>query len=66
VALDDALDDGKADAGALQFTGPMQPLENSEKLVCILHIEACTVVFHSVEVSKRENAVIKVTGRGAR
>ena len=30
VAFDDALDDGKADAGALEFLGAMQALEHAE------------------------------------
>src|SRR5438046_434319 len=39
VPVDDALHDGQADARALKFVGPMQPLKHSEKLSGILHVE---------------------------
>lgn len=44
MPVDDALDDGEADAGAFEVTGRMEPLEGSEKLVSVSHVEACAVV----------------------
>src|ERR1700674_866074 len=44
VALDDALHDRQADAGAFEILRAMQPLKHAEKLVGILHVEADAVV----------------------
>ncbi len=49
VAMDDALRNGKPDAGALEFLGRVQTLENAEKLVGIGHVETAAVVVYRVD-----------------
>src|SRR3984893_598528 len=44
VAMDDALHDREADAGAFEILRAMQPLEHAEQLVGVSHIEASTIV----------------------
>src|SRR3990172_2250701 len=44
VALDDALDNGEADARAFVFLGAMQALEDPEEFVGVAHVEAHAVV----------------------
>src|SRR6185295_5900619 len=44
VTVDDALNVGQADAGAFKIAGAMQPLEDAEKFVGVLHVEAGSVV----------------------
>src|ERR1017187_4972855 len=44
MALNDALHDRQADAGAGEILGAMQPLKHVEQLAGILHVEADPVV----------------------
>src|SRR3954447_22773182 len=44
MALDDALDDGEANAGAGKLLRGMQPLENPKQPVFPFHIEAFAIV----------------------
>jgi hypothetical protein len=48
VPLDDALHDGKTNAGTLEVLCPMQSLENAEKLRGVTHVEADPVIPHPV------------------
>ena len=50
MARDDALDDGEADAGALELPVPVQPLEHVEQLVHIPHVEAHAVVLSPIGI----------------
>src|SRR5438477_565822 len=50
VAVDDALHDGQADARAFVILGAVQPLEDAEEFVGILHIETHAVVFDKVDL----------------
>src|SRR5581483_7436464 len=45
---DDTLDERQAHAGALVLLGAVQPLEDPEQLVGVLHVEAHPVVPHVV------------------
>ena len=47
MALDDAADVGKADAGALEEIVRMQALEDAEQFLRVPHVEADTVVAHA-------------------
>ena len=42
--MDHAPDVGQADAGALELLRAVQPLEDAEELLDVLHVEAHTVV----------------------
>ena len=44
MPVDNALNGGQSDSGALEFLRSMQTLEHAEKLVYMLHIEARTVI----------------------
>ena len=46
MAMNDALDGCEAYAGAFELVSPVQPLEDTEQLVGILHVEADTIVFY--------------------
>src|SRR5205823_427473 len=48
MTMNDPLYDCKADAGALVFLGPVQPLENAEQLVSVPHVEADAVVLDEI------------------
>jgi hypothetical protein len=47
--VDDALDQGEAYARALELGFTVEALEHLEQLVCILHVEARSVVPNPVE-----------------
>jgi len=49
VTLNDALDNGQADAGAFEFIAAVQALKDTEQLVGILHVEAGAVVAHKYD-----------------
>src|SRR5262245_31270241 len=44
MTLYDALCDGQAHAGAFEILGAVQPLEDAEQLVGVLHVEAGAIV----------------------
>src|SRR4030081_2489539 len=44
VPAHDPLDDGQAHPGALVVFAPVQSLEDAKQLVCVLHIEAGSIV----------------------
>ena len=44
MAVNDALDDGKTHSRTLEFADVVQPLEHSEQLADILHVESRSVV----------------------
>ena len=44
VALDDALNDGEADAGAFKLLDGVQPLKNTKEIFRVAHIETGAVV----------------------
>src|SRR2546421_5170451 len=48
VAVDDALRDRQADAGAVIVLGAVQPLEHPKELVGVAHVEADAVVAHKI------------------
>ncbi len=50
VALDDALHDRQADAGAFIFLRAVQPLEDAEELVGVAHVETGAVVADEINV----------------
>src|SRR6266576_4643343 len=43
---DNAVDGSETDPGAFEILGAMQPLENAEQLIRVLHIEANAVIAH--------------------
>src|SRR5687767_15743331 len=49
VAVDDALYDGQAHAGALIVLGAVQPLEDAEEFIGVLHVKTGAVVFHEID-----------------
>ena len=51
MAGDDAADVGQADARAFKIFRAMQPLENAEEFMRILHVEADTSVFYEEDYS---------------
>ena len=48
MAVDDALDDGQADAGALEFLLAVQPLEDTEEFVAEFFVETDAVIFDRI------------------
>src|ERR1700735_159527 len=46
VTVDDAPDDGQADAGARELGGGLEPLERAEQLVPVGRVKASPVVTH--------------------
>ena len=48
--MDDALDNSKPHAGALELIGFVQPLEDTEQLVGVDRVEANPVVFYKIDV----------------
>src|SRR5207245_4813676 len=44
MAMNDALDIRQTDAGALKLARAVEPLEHSEKLIHVLHVEAGAVI----------------------
>ncbi len=46
MAADDALHDGKPDAGAFEIAFRVEPLEDVEELIVIFHAESDAVVLH--------------------
>ena len=46
VPADYALSGCQAYSRAFKLFGGMQALEHPEQLICILHIEACAIVYH--------------------
>jgi hypothetical protein len=48
VAMDDALGDGKSDAGSFKFGGTVQTLEDAEGPVIVFHVKADAVVLHVI------------------
>src|SRR5712672_3333515 len=49
MALDDAVDDREADAGALELLGAVQPLKGAEELGGVAHVEPRAVVAHGID-----------------
>src|SRR4029077_2984931 len=56
VALNDALDDGEADASAFKIFRSVQPLKNFEQLVGVLHVKAGAVVAHEERLLAADSA----------
>lgn len=46
VAMDDALDRGQSDTGAIEFLDRVQSLERAKQLVRVLHLETGAIVAH--------------------
>src|SRR5579863_8498731 len=44
MLLNNTLDRRQAHSGSFELRGRMQPLKNSEELLCVLHVEADSVV----------------------
>src|SRR5437899_1142691 len=44
MPVDDALNDGEPNARTFEVLGAVEPLENAEELVGVLHLEACSIV----------------------
>ena len=48
MAMNDALDGGQSNAGAFEFSRPMQTLESPKELVGISHIKAGPIISHEI------------------
>src|SRR5437667_6572497 len=51
VAVDNALHGCQTDAGPRKLASIVQPLENTEELVRVPHVEPCTVIANKVDHS---------------
>src|SRR5581483_1112429 len=49
VPMNNTLNDGQPDAGALVFFGAVQALENAEKFIGIFHVKADPVIPHVID-----------------
>src|ERR1043166_166543 len=48
VSMHDAVHNGQSHTGALKLVGGVQPLENAEEPLGVLHVEARAVVLHEI------------------
>jgi hypothetical protein len=48
AAMDDALDDGKAEPRSREILSPVQPPKNTEQLFIVYHIQSDIVIFDVV------------------
>jgi len=56
VSLNDALDNGKPNAGFFKLVDGMVSLKDSKQLAGILHIKSDTIVFNIIDILIRSTA----------